>query len=47
VVRLADTLRDALSGMLAHEVQRARVLNGDGHVAGVLSIDALAHALQA
>jgi osmoprotectant transport system ATP-binding protein len=46
VVRLDDSLRDALSDMLAHEAQRARVVNGDGHVAGVLSIDALAHALR-
>jgi osmoprotectant transport system ATP-binding protein len=45
-VRLDDTLRDALSGMLAQEVQRARVLDGDGRVAGVLSIDAVAHALR-
>jgi osmoprotectant transport system ATP-binding protein len=46
VVRLDDTLRDALSDMLAHEVQRAPVQDGDGRVAGVLSIDAVAHALR-
>jgi osmoprotectant transport system ATP-binding protein len=46
VVRLDDTLRDALSAMLAAEAQHAPVLDGDGRVAGRLSIDALAHALQ-
>jgi osmoprotectant transport system ATP-binding protein len=47
VVRLDDTLRDALSRMLAEEAQHAPVLDADGRVAGLLSIDALAHALQA
>jgi osmoprotectant transport system ATP-binding protein len=47
LVRLDDTLRDALSAMLAEEAQQAPVLDGDGRVAGLLSIDALAHALQA
>ena len=46
LLRLDDTLRDALSDMLAHEVQRAPVQDGDGRVAGVLSIDAVAHALR-
>jgi osmoprotectant transport system ATP-binding protein len=45
-IRLDDTLRDALSVMLAAEVQRAPVLDGDGIPAGMLSIDALAHALR-
>jgi osmoprotectant transport system ATP-binding protein len=45
-VRLDDTLRDALSAMLAAEVQRAPVRDGNGGVAGLLSIDAVAHALR-
>jgi osmoprotectant transport system ATP-binding protein len=45
-LRREDSLRDALSDMLAHEVQHARVLDGDGGTAGVLSIDAIAHALR-
>jgi osmoprotectant transport system ATP-binding protein len=47
VLRLDDTLRDALSRMLAEEAKHAPVLDGDGSLAGLLSIDALAHALQA
>jgi CBS domain-containing protein len=46
-VRLDDVLRDALSEMLAHEAERAPVLDGDGRVVGVLSIAAVAHALAA
>jgi osmoprotectant transport system ATP-binding protein len=45
LVRLDDSLRDALSTMLAHAAQRAPVLDADGRVAGALTIDALAHAL--
>jgi osmoprotectant transport system ATP-binding protein len=46
VVRLDETLRDALSDMLAHEVLRAPVQDNDGRPAGVLTIDAIAHGLQ-
>jgi len=42
-----DSLRDALSEMLAHETPRAPVVDGDGRVVGILSIEALAHALAA
>jgi osmoprotectant transport system ATP-binding protein len=46
VLRREESLRDALSDMLAHEVQHARVLDGNGGTAGLLSIDAIAHALR-
>jgi osmoprotectant transport system ATP-binding protein len=41
-----DTLlRDALSDLLAHEASRAQVVEPDGRVLGVLSIDLVARAL--
>jgi osmoprotectant transport system ATP-binding protein len=45
VVALDDVLRDALSELLAHAAQHARVVDADGRDAGVLSIDALARRL--
>jgi osmoprotectant transport system ATP-binding protein len=45
VVQVDDVLRDALSRMIQHEVRFARVVDGDGETAGVLSIDVIAHAL--
>jgi osmoprotectant transport system ATP-binding protein len=45
-VRLDDTLRDALSAMLAAEAQRAAAVAEDGQVAGALTIQSVAHALQ-
>ena len=46
VVELDDILRDALSDLLDHEAQYGPVVDAGGHVAGVLSIEALAHALR-
>ena len=40
-----DVLRDALSDLLAHETQFAPVVDDGGRVAGVLSIELLAHAI--
>jgi len=45
IVELDDILRDALSDLLAHEAQYAAVVDGDGRVAGVLSMEVLAHAV--
>jgi osmoprotectant transport system ATP-binding protein len=45
VVELDDILRDALSDLLTAETQYGPVVDGDGAVAGVLSIEALSHAL--
>jgi osmoprotectant transport system ATP-binding protein len=45
VIELDDVLRDALSTMLAAEVQYAPVVDAQGHVAGVLSIELLAHVI--
>jgi osmoprotectant transport system ATP-binding protein len=45
VVELDDVLRDALSDLLAHETQYAPVVDARGNVAGVLSIEVLAHAI--
>jgi osmoprotectant transport system ATP-binding protein len=45
VVELDDVLRDALSDLLGAEAQYGPVVDAQGHVAGVLSIEALAHAL--
>ncbi len=42
VVELDDVLRDALSDLLAHESLYGPVVDGDGQVAGVLSIELLA-----
>ena len=45
VVELDDVLRDALSGLLAHEVQYAPVIDAPGGVVGVLSIELLSHVI--
>jgi osmoprotectant transport system ATP-binding protein len=45
VVELDDILRDALSDLLAADSQYGPVVDADGRVAGVLSIEALSHAL--
>src|SRR5439155_18477553 len=42
VVELDDVLRDALSGLLAHDSMYAPVVDDRGVVAGVLSIELLA-----
>jgi osmoprotectant transport system ATP-binding protein len=42
---LDDVLRDALSDLLAHEAQYGPVVDAEGRVAGVLSIEVLAHAI--
>ena len=47
VLELDDVLRDALSDLLADETQYGPVVDERGEVAGVLSIEILAHALQA
>jgi osmoprotectant transport system ATP-binding protein len=46
IVELDDILRDALSDLLAHEALYAPVVDHTGAVAGVLSMEVLAHALQ-
>jgi osmoprotectant transport system ATP-binding protein len=45
VVDRADVLRDALSDLLAHESQYGPVVDGQGRVVGVLSIELLSHLL--
>ena len=45
VVELDDILRDALSDLLSADSQYGPVVDADGRVAGVLSIEALSHAL--
>ena len=45
VVELDDVLRDALSDLLAHEVQYGPVVDHQGRVVGVLSIELLSHAI--
>src|SRR4051812_44111701 len=45
VVELDDILRDALSDLLGHDSQYGPVIGRDGAVAGVLSMEVLAHAL--
>jgi osmoprotectant transport system ATP-binding protein len=45
VVELDDILRDALSDLLSADSQYGPVVDADGKVAGVLSIEALSHAL--
>jgi osmoprotectant transport system ATP-binding protein len=45
IVELDDILRDALSDLLAHEAQYGPVVDAQGRVAGVLSIEVLAHAI--
>ncbi len=46
VVELDDVLRDALSHLLQHETQYAPVVDAQGAVAGVLSIEIIGHALK-
>jgi osmoprotectant transport system ATP-binding protein len=46
VIELDDVLRDALGDLLAGEVRYGPVLDSQGRVAGVLSLDTIAHALQ-
>jgi hypothetical protein len=45
VVELDDILRDALSDLLSSDTQYGPVVDAQGKVAGVLSIEALSHAL--
>ncbi len=45
VVELDDILRDALSDLLAHEVQYGAVIDPQGRVVGVLSIELLSHVI--
>jgi len=45
VVELDDVLRDALSDLLAHEVQYGPVIDHQGRVVGVLSIELLSHVI--
>jgi osmoprotectant transport system ATP-binding protein len=45
VVEVDDVLRDALSDLLAHEVQYAPVIDPPGGVVGVLSIELLSHVI--
>jgi osmoprotectant transport system ATP-binding protein len=45
IVELDDILRDALSDLLAADSQYGPVVDADGKVAGVLSMEALSHAL--
>ena len=45
VLRLDDNLRDALSEMLAAEVEHAPVADAQGHVVGVLSIELISHTI--
>ena len=45
VVELDDVLRDALSDLLAHEVQYGPVVDYEGRAVGVLSIELLSHSI--
>jgi osmoprotectant transport system ATP-binding protein len=45
IVELDDILRDALSDLLAHETMYGPVVDHEGRVQGVLSIEALFHAM--
>ncbi len=47
VVELDDVLRDALSDLLQHETQYGPVVDANGSVAGVLSVEVIGHALKA
>jgi osmoprotectant transport system ATP-binding protein len=47
VVELDDVLRDALSDLLTTDTRYGPVVDRDGRVAGVLSMEALSHALAA
>jgi osmoprotectant transport system ATP-binding protein len=46
IIELDDVLRDALGRLLAEETRYGPVIDAKGCVAGVLSLDAIAHALQ-
>ncbi len=46
VVELDDVLRDALSDLLQHETQYGPVVDAQGSVAGVLSVEVIGHALK-
>ena len=46
IVELDDVLRDALSDLLQNEAQYGPVVDARGHVAGVLSIEVIGHALK-
>jgi osmoprotectant transport system ATP-binding protein len=46
VVELDDVLRDALSDLLQHETQYGPVVDERGHIAGVLSVEVIGHALK-
>ena len=45
IVELDDILRDALSDLMSHESRYGPVVDSEGRVKGVLSIEALSHAL--
>jgi osmoprotectant transport system ATP-binding protein len=47
VVEMDDVLRDALADLLTNDTQYAPVVDARGAVAGVLSIEAIGHALRA
>ena len=47
IVELDDVLRDALSDLLQHETQYGPVVDAQGQVAGVLSVEVIGHALKA
>jgi osmoprotectant transport system ATP-binding protein len=47
IVELDDVLRDALSDLLQHETQYGPVVDAQGRVAGVLSVEVIGHALKA
>jgi osmoprotectant transport system ATP-binding protein len=46
IVELDDVLRDALSDLLANETQYGPVVDANGQIAGVLSVEVIGHALQ-
>ncbi len=46
IVELDDILRDALSDLLASETRYAPVINSNGAVIGVLSLEVISHVLQ-
>ena len=46
IVELDDVLRDALSDLLQHETQYGPVVDAQGSVAGVLSVEVIGHALK-
>ena len=46
IVELDDVLRDALSDLLQNETQYGPVVDAQGQVAGVLSVEVIGHALK-